>query len=68
VSASGEPIPPESWRWELDGADAGEGELRIAAPAAGEHVLRLRVSTADGQAADEVRFTTVPADDVVDDG
>ena len=63
VSASGEPIPPESWRWELDGADAGEGELWIEAPAAGEHVLRLRVSTADGEAADEVRFTTVPADD-----
>ena len=27
VSASGEPISPESWRWQLDGADAGEGEL-----------------------------------------
>ena len=62
ASASGEPIPAESWRWELDGADSGEGELWIEAPAAGEHVLRLRVSTTDGEAADEVRFTTVPAE------
>ena len=52
VSASGESIPPESWRWTLDGADAGEGELWIEAPAAGEHVLRLRVSTGEGTAVD----------------
>ena len=63
LSASGESIPPESWRWELDGADAGEGELWIEAPAAGEHVLRLHVSTGEGTAVDEARFTTVPDDD-----
>ena len=67
VAASGEPIAPDSWRWELDGADAGEGELLwIEAPPPGEHVLRLRVSSADGEATDEVRFTTVPADNLPD--
>jgi hypothetical protein len=30
--------------------------------------VRLRVATADGEAADEVRFTAGPADDVADDG
>jgi hypothetical protein len=68
ASASGEPIPPESWRWTLDGGDLGEGELWIEAPAPGEHVLGLRVSTVDGETADEVRFTTVPAEDVAGDG